>query len=85
MNRSALRYGIAQKCHGGTIEIATIKARKLPNVYSVKTRAARNDCALVEVPRSNRQVAEQRREIGQAMRDHVQHIPFALQFPAHQE
>jgi hypothetical protein len=100
MNRSALRYGFAQKCQG-IIEIATIKARKLPNVYPVKTGAT-HDCEpriltpalfesrkrfryLAEVPRSNRQVAEQRREIGQAMSDHVQHIPLALQFTAHQE
>ena len=46
---------------------------------------AANDCALVEVPRSDRQIAEQLREIGQALRDHVQHVPLALQFPAHQE
>jgi hypothetical protein len=39
----------------------------------------------MEVPRSNRQVAEQRREIGQAMSDHVQHIALALLFAAHQE
>ena len=101
MNRSALRYGFAQKCQG-IIEIAAIKARKLPNIYPVKTGAT-HDCEprilnpalfesrkrfrfnLVKVPRSNRQVAEQLREIGQSMRDHVQHIPLALQFPAHQE
>ena len=44
MNRSALQYGIAQKCHGGTIEIATIKARKLPNVRPVETMCGAHEC-----------------------------------------
>src|SRR6202044_3505319 len=39
----------------------------------------------VKIPRLDRKVAKQRRKIGQALRDHVQHVAFALQLAAHLE
>ena len=41
--------------------------------------------ALVKVPRFHHEPAEQRREIDEAPRDHVQHVAFALQLTAHLE